>query len=137
MYPRHREENISTPPPPPPFNYSLIYVKQIYVPVWGPIYISQLFSKILDKLCGKSRPPPTYQIKDKKMVRFGRTRAVWESQAGCHFSTNAQRACTLRTSFYSIFYVPPLSCIWSQSVLIVSLPLCFPCDTETSSRDVD
>ena len=57
----------------------------------GP-YISQLFSKILDKLCGKSRPPPNYQIKDKKMVRFGRTCAVWESQAGCHFSTNAQRA---------------------------------------------
>ena len=71
------------------------------------------------------------------MVRFGRTRAFWESQAGCHFSTNAQRVCTLPTSFYSIFYVPSLSCIWSQSVLIVSLLLCFHCDTETSSRDVD
>ena len=63
----HREENL-----PSLLNYYLIYVKQIYVPTWGPI--SLIFSKILDKFNGKSRPP-THQIKDKKMVRFGRTHA--------------------------------------------------------------
>lgn len=40
--------------------------------LWG--LISLIFSKILDKFNGKSKPP-TYQIKDKKMVRFGRTHA--------------------------------------------------------------
>ena len=40
VYPRHREENISPPPPPSPFNYYLIYVKQIYEPVWGPIFLN-------------------------------------------------------------------------------------------------
>ena len=39
VYPRHREENLFRPSAPPPFNYYLIYVKQIYVPVWGPVFL--------------------------------------------------------------------------------------------------
>jgi len=42
-------------------------------------------------------------------------------------STSAQRAWNVRLAFYPMFHVPHQSFIWSQSALIVSLPLCFLC----------
>ena len=57
------------------------------------------------------------------------TPLLWKSSAIEYSSTptSAQRAWNLCLVFYPMFHVPHQSFIWSQSALIVSLPLCFLC----------